>query len=522
MESKITAAYFKCDTKKGNELYIRTKDMLENLIIGGRKIEVNRKENTPLAAAEAYLCDDIVIFDASLEDGDENEADRAGMQYDAMIEPMKTASHVLIVSRSQIPFNVVCVRKGGYPKYIRTGMADYKEYLDNEEILLWIEKIFREEAAGIFQRHKFDRHKYQGLTEKEKTDVLFQMIKENHDNAKQDFQESGKVFVSYLSRYSKFYSGQKLEYTVEDLIAYISKSQKIPLGQIGYFPPGNLSRELMTLQRRWEIISVTDDFIRECSQFWILASPGYLESWWTLSERMTLSYIFAKKPESCPDIYVAKYNSKNGGFQVEKYLDADSKKKFLPKISDDLRREMAVYFSNSRPEEIGYESINSMKIMHYLPAPAIRFLSRKGYEFAEEIMPKLLDELGETKEDYVRKSVQSARSFVYTNSFWEDWIMECPVCKKKNGSIRYQKETFLKPQKNSFCHVVKKQDFRREAGRNRYSVICKSCGHKFYFTTGFFYRWYPIRGEGMRTGPGGKTIEKKLAYYFEKDEREEA
>lgn len=190
--------------------------------------------------------------------------------------------------------------------------------------------------------------------------------------------------------------------------------------QIGYFPPGNLSHELMAVQRKWEIISVTDDFIRKCRQFWILAALGYAKSWWTLSERVTLSYIFAEAPEKCSDIYVARYDSAAGCFQIEKYLDAEAKERFLPKISENTKQELARYFANSRPGVVGYESIGIMKLMHHLPDSAVRFLSRRSYKMMEKCMPTILEDIGTTMEEYEENAVKSSKSNVYTKSFWED------------------------------------------------------------------------------------------------------
>lgn len=521
MENKITVSYFRCDTREGNELFIKMKDMLEKMDLGDKKIEVNLQENNPFLATEAYLCDDVVIFDGSLEDQEGNAKSNAGQQYDAMLEPMKTAAHVLIVSRSQIPFNVMCVRKGGYPNYIRTGISEYKEHITNDEILKWIKNIFMQDDTGLFNSHKLERNYYQGLPDQEKAEILNKMIKENVDESQTETEEDAQIFVSYLSRYSKYFSSRKSgsqEYTVEDLIEYISKTQGIPLEQIGYFPPGNLSRELMTVQRRWEIISVTDDFIRKCRQFWILDTPGYAQSWWTLSERITLSYIYAEDPQKCPDVYVAKYTPECRNFQIKKYLDVEAKKSFLPKISQNTEKELARYFANSRPDGVGYENIWIMKLMHHLPDSAVRFLSRRTYKMMEEIMPAILEDIGATIEEYEETAIKSSKSDVYTKSFWEDWIMECPYCKMQNSNNRYNKETFLYPQKSSFCHVVKKRDLRYNADKDRYIVVCRKCKHKFYFNKGFFYRWYPIRGGSIHTGPGGKSIEKKTAFYFTEEE----
>lgn len=336
----------------------------------------------------------------------------------------------------------------------------------------------------------------------------------NINQAQEEAIDEAQVFVSYLSRYSEFFSvgepGSR-EYTVEDLMEYISKSQGIPLEQIGYFPPGNLSRELMTLQRRWEIISVTDDFIRKCRQFWILDTPGYAQSWWTLSERVTLSYIYAREPEKCPDIYVARYDPERGSFQIKEYLDTEAKKRLLPKISENVVRELARYFVNSRPDGVGYESVWIMKLMHYLPDQAVRLLSGWGYQLMEEGMPAILGDIGTSRGEFEEDAVISARSDVYTRSFWEDWIMECPVCKMRDSNSRYNKETFLHPQKSGFCHVVRKRDLKYDSDKGKYVAVCRKCGHKFYFEKGAFYRWYPVRGENIHTGPGGNSIEKKTA-----------
>ncbi len=520
MGNKITVSYFKCDSGDGNELFQIVKDMLEQMEIGGKRAEVILRENNPFPAMEAYLFDDTIIFDASLEDAGQKPGD-IGSQYDAMLEQMKSACHVLTVSRSQIPFNVMCVWKGGYPNYIKTGVSEYKETLDNGEILAWIKEMFLQKGESLINPCKPDREFYEDLPAQEKMRVLYDRIMENADRAAEMPKQKDEVFVSYLSRYSKYFPGGQLSesgYTVEDLIAYIADTQNISKEKIGYFPPGNLSRELMTVQRKWEIVSVTDDFIRECRQFWILSAPGYAKSWWTLSERVTLSYILAKEPENCPDIYVAKYDAENGSFRVEEYLDEAAKKRILPKLDDSMVKELSRYFANSRQGTVGYESVRPMRVMHYLPEQAVRFVSKHTYKMMEEYFPVLLEGMEMTEEEYAESAVQAKQSDVYAKSFWEDWIMECPYCKAQSSNGRYDRETFLSPGKSSFCHIVKKQEFLYDAGKGRYAVVCRTCGHKFYFRKGFIYRWYPIRGINIHTGPRGKSLERKTAYYFTEEE----
>lgn len=124
--------------------------------------------------------------------------------------------------------------------------------------------------------------------------------------------------------------------------------------------------------------------------------------------------------------------------------------------------------------------------MHLLPTSAVRFLSRQTYKMMVEIMPAVLEDIGTTIEEHEKTAIQSSKSDVYSKSFWEGWIMECPYCKAQAGNNRYSQETFLYPHKSSFCRVVKKRDLRYNAGKDRYSVTCRKCKHKFYFRMGFF------------------------------------
>lgn len=522
MDQKITVSYFKCDSQMGEDLFKRTKSALEQSGVHGVPVEVTLRENDPFTATEAYLCDDVVIFDGSLGgEVPESAAADIGAQYDAMIEPMKSSDHVLIVSRTPVPFNVTCVWKGGYPKYIKTGEAVYKETLTNEEILLWIMNMFAQGDMQLLNPHKIEREYFRSLPEEKQNEVLQEKVSENADRAKAH-EPKAEVFISYLSRYSRYaHNPQEGEpgYTVEDLIEYISATQGISKDEIGYFPPGQLSQELMTTQRRWEIVSVTDDFISTCSQFWILDAPGYWSSWWTLSERITLSYKLASAPEQCPDIYVASFMPKNGGFKVKAYTGADEKKRFLPKITQETVQNIARYFANSRPGTVGYESVGIMILMHHLPKPAVDYMNRQSYKLMKQLFPATEEYIDETMEEFVDKGYSSVKSYAYTKSFWNDWVMECPYCKEKSAH-KYSQETFLKPVKSPFCRVVKSKALSYIREKDEFEYTCKGCGRKFYFEHGSYYRWYPVRGTGIRTGPGGRSIEKREALFFAKKKPE--
>ncbi len=517
MNQKLTISYFMCNSKKGVELFQQAKGKLEQLGIQGHDVEIILRENDPLVAIEAYLCDDAIIFDGSLMDEADGSESSIGQQYDAMLEPMKASDHVLIVSRSEVPFNVLCTRKGGYPKYIQTGVAEYKESFDNDEILGWLIKTLEDNDLELPNPYKIERESFQKLSDKDKTNVLCQRIEKDVDQSETRRRKSEQVFISYLSRYSMRYKGRNQEnagYTVEDLIAYISQTQGIPRDQIGYFPPGNLSRELMSVQRRWEVVSLTYDFICGCKQFWIMVTPGYQDSWWTLSERFSLSYFLRNDPDKCPDIYVARFDAQSSRFKVQVYSDIEEKKKILPVLDETVYREMARYFANSRPDGVGYESVPPMRVFRHLPLPVLRALSGKIYQMAEEFTPlknSIMTDM--SKEEFVIQSCKSFKSYVYSKSFWEDWVMECPYCRKQSNGA-YSIKTFMQPAKAKFCHVVHNKDISFNSKTKQFSYICPSCRHKYFFNAGAYYRWYPMRGNSIHTAPGGKSIEKKAAFFF--------
>ena len=325
MREKVIISYFKCGTPQGDELYRETKCELERSGIRGFDVEVVLRENDTLVGRDAFMCDDVIIFDASL------EGEKPGQQYDALMEVMLLSEYVLVVSRTSLPFNVVGTWKGGYPR-TRTGY--YPESLTNPEILSWLKGVLS--RLELPNSRKILRDYFYKLSVKDRIIALATRTEADYDVEGVSYRQLLQVFVSYCSRYSGYFSGRKHQkdgYTVESLIQFISKTQNIPENEIGYFPPGKLSKELMTLQRRWEVVSETFKLISVCSQFWILHTPDYWESWWTLSERITLSYILSGLPERCPDIYVAKFDTNKGGFQVKAYLNLKEKRRLLPKLS---------------------------------------------------------------------------------------------------------------------------------------------------------------------------------------------
>lgn len=498
MREKIVISYFKCSSPQGEELYRETKSELERSGIRGFDVEVVLRENDTLAGRDAFMCDDVIIFDASL------EGEKLGNQYDALMENKMLSEYVLVVSRTILPFNVVGTWKGGYPRYLRTGTAHYPESLTNPEILSWLMGVLN--RLELPNSRKILRSDYYKLSTVGRGMALIDRTSKDYDVKGVSYRQLLQVFVSYCSRYSGYFSGRNPQTdgcTVESLIQFISKTQSVPDNEIGYFPPGKLSRELMTLQRRWEVVSDTFKLIFVCSQFWILDTPDYWESWWTLSERITLSYILSALPKRCPDIYIAKFDQKKGGFQVKAYLNLKEKRQFLPKLSEQALRTIRIYFANSRTNSIGY--VRSKGFRKQAVNAAAYFLQGLG---------KWRDEYAITKPEMKELFLPYLGNRPDSDSFWDDFILECPACKQKIGHIRYSENEFLFPLSAPFYHVVHKEDLQQD-GQGMFRYTCPSCGHSFYFRPETYYRWCPMKEESVFKFPDAKLVERKDIYVFE-------
>lgn len=500
MREKVVISYFKCDSPQGEELYTQVKYELEQNCIQGLDIEVVLRENDMLTGRDAYVCDDVVIFDASL------EGEKLGRQYDALSEYMMHSEYALIVSRTILPFNVFGTWKKGYPRYLKAGTAYYPESLTNKEICAWLKDVLG--RMKLPNPRKIPRSGFYSFSTMGRIKVMNDRFMKDHATKNIDYRQPLQVFVSYCSRYSSYFSEENLYgYTVEDLNHFISKSQGVPYDEIGYFPPGKLSRELMTLQRRWEVVSETFKLISVCSQFWILDTPDYWASWWTLSELVTLRYILSKRPERCPQIYVAKYDPKRAGFQVKAYLSLKEKQKFLPGLSRRALRTIKLYFANSRSNSMGY--VRDPQLKKLVLKFGIRFLPGLD-DGHDEFAAMNIAETAELFRPHWRPRPDS-------DAFWNDLLLECPTCRQKYKHTRYSEDGFLYPQSSPFCRVVRKEDLQ-QTGEGKFCYTCPTCKRVFYFHSDSYYRWRPVSDESLLDLPDAELVKRKEIYIFEKAE----
>lgn len=527
MSNTITISFFQAFSKDGRQLFEDVRQALEGRTLRGFPIKlIEEKEYKMITAIRACLESDVVIFDGSIED-DENR------QYYAAIELMKQLDHVLIVSRTMLPFNFEGMRKGGAPQFIQASTTEYHYEKSNEEILNWILTVLERSNLELPRKIKSNL-----LKDGHRSDLplIYEVQARLISDAKARMANKSDAFVSYLSKYSKECKGPPtgLPY-VETLFETIAKTCKNPgaaakrfrapaqakqitPAEILYFPPGKISLEFMTGQRRFEIVSITESYISQCNSFWIYQTDDYTSSWWTYGELLSLSHLLRIDAASCPDIYIAKpVRSARGGweFDITGYITPEEKASFLPQLSEQEARELDRIHINSDPDTVAYEQVEKMQKMSKLPNAVLKIDHALTVKFTEKMLPGMgLDEEGRRNYmDGLRNFElykESIHSYVYTKAFWEDHIAECPECKAKIGA-NLDPETFMHF-RGSYFRTIPPTQYRsiikalQEDPKE--ACVLLSCGHKVSVCqSGIYYRWWTVKND-VPSGPCGKLIER--------------
>ena len=510
----ITIAFFKAPTTQGLELYRMFCRKMEGYVIKGHPVQlIEQKIYKMMPSIMACLDSDVVIFDGSIE-GDHE-------QYRAALELMKCLDHILIVSRTPLPFNFEGMRKGGAPQLIKTGTVEYSDSMTNEEILGWIIDTLENSSMELPRKLKMNLRADEYKQNAQKVaNIETKMITDSIERMERIEREGG-VFVSYLSKYSKYYQGQHPEMPfIEDLFENICQISDVSMDQIRYFPPGQISLEFMTGQRRFEIASITEKFIGDCKAFWIYDTPDYASSWWVYGEKMSLLHIYGHAMDKCPDIYVVKPVKEQDGnwkFHFQRYLTTKEKQDFLPQLTPFQERELERLFMNSNPETSGYEQVEKMRKYARMPDFLLKLQLKIEAPFVAARMKMLLDGLDE---DEVEKQealneiqdtkfmIEHVRSYVYTKEFWENHIIECPICRASSNEIMTPERYMYF--KGTYFNQIPQSDYQtmmKSVTQGHIYNVMLPCGHTVSVRkSGRYYRWWTVKSD-IPTAPGGKLLE---------------
>jgi hypothetical protein len=196
-----------------------------------------------------------VLFDATTEAGDAHN-------YHVATYPLIRSPYVVLVSRSYLPLN--------FRGYLEPVAPPYPNSWSNEEVLSKLE----ERLVALLEH----------LPKTETTGVsMVDLAEEGVVKFQQIQQQRGREFSVFLSyRYSHEADATHLAQASQR----DGKSIRILRSTDLSFPD-----EILTLQRRWQVLRDIYTWLEAANEFWVLWSDDYLSSWWTRGEIVSLALL---------------------------------------------------------------------------------------------------------------------------------------------------------------------------------------------------------------------------------------
>jgi uncharacterized protein YbaR (Trm112 family) len=357
--------------------------------------------------------------------------------------------HVLVVSRNYLPLNfygardAIFDRESGADIY---GTAFYPGSISNDQILRWLYLQLLDLLPSLPRPDE----------EKGLLGTNFVAMPNSVDNVDLRRRQSGEIFISYRSYDHK---------GVEALKRKIEGDRRSGLfRRVRYFPPGLLSDEILTEQRRWQLLSMIDRFIGPASEIWIYETENYYDSWWTLGELATLAY---RREEG----YRKKSPPKLRIYDPKTETVRDAPPDYLPVMTTAQCRRMARWFSNSDTAQTGPESLPVMRLLQFIP------LVRR-FKYIQD--------------------------HVWSDEFWRHPILDCKVCRQiGKDRNRFDVEAFLWTQYKGISRFTPEE---MNVFLERGEVICLACKTAYPFVESLpHYLWMRVI-HGHRTGEYLKVL----------------
>lgn len=516
---EIRVALFVMSTPASRELAGLLEKIFEFELIEGKKVSmktfIDSDDGEMMAAG---LRDDVVIFDASIEDN-------KGLNYKVTRMWPLCMDHFLVVSRTRLPINFIPYHEGGSPGSWGNTL-DRPFSLSNSEISNWVKeqikllsnRLPRPENERI---SSFSVSDFNNISRMKEVGELVQfLISESIKRRYTYLKGRGKVFVSYLSAYSKYHKNSEKYngFYVEDVISYIKKQKRDNYYPILYYPPGSLSGEFMVEYRRWQVVRMIEERIRASDEFWIFETEDYYNSWWTKAELAILAYIqhsdehpiLGKRP--APKVIICK-PLRGNKLDIR---EADST--FIQTISDESARELGRCLANTQY----YEQAQSTRAKRKLPT-ALQWI---GFQSGKLLSPNAIVErlsgfavISKEEKSKAGFSFENYKSLLdshaFSDNFWEDRILSCPTCTQKNilkGDFNLEKLIF---HKFPGQYRISSSEFESAIASKRW--ICRKCNSQFNINEEPYRqsRWWSIK-MNRPTGPEGAFVEQVPIYSLER------
>ena len=285
------------------------------------------RESNQFDFLQAVFRDTATIVDATIPD-DLN----LSTVYPILTAHVNILDHILVFSEKQyedgshiLPLNIT-------PQRVRT----------DKEFLSWL----RVQLDDLKEHQYYDRFEIESIEALASYKVrMEQMIVDSLALRERKKGDKTQVMISYRNSCSK---------EVEQFRQEIEAQGKV---EIKVLPPGSLcgDYEAHIPMRRWMLVGLLDDHIREVNEVWVYYNDIYANSWWTLAELVMVVNINYDRNED-DKIKIKVYDSKAKRFLMEKEYPEFVK----VSLNSDQHRRLARLLSNTRPDTMGPENIENI------------------------------------------------------------------------------------------------------------------------------------------------------------------
>ena len=345
-----------------------------------------KKDVNPLQQQQflyAVHVSNIVVVDCTIP-SDVND----GGVYPALTAQVNILNHVIVVSENNLPLNITPLR-GVFPQK------------DGERCT--IEHILKKLPEQIEQSLKEDT--YSRIPEDMINDFLkYQKEMEEMFGASLEIRrrkqhKKTSVMISYRNSHSEEVENFKSIIVGTDSS---SKTERHRLGcdgdyELKVLPPASLcgADEAHTPMRRWMLVGLLEDHIREVDEVWVYESRNpkgeidYTKSWWTIAEMIMVANI---NYDNTKKIKVKVYNP------IKQQFYETTPQLYLVNITEAQHKRLARYLSNTRPDTMGPECLAQVKQLKMI-ANLMRYST-------EEMKQQMLENLRANFELSVPKTLE--------------------------------------------------------------------------------------------------------------------
>lgn len=433
----ISVILFFPQYKEGSEFVSEISKLFSDKELYEFDVVYIKKDVNPLQQQQmlfAIHVADVVIVDCTIPSDTTD-----GGVYPALTAQINCLNHIIVVSENVLPLNIKPYRSIVPNEDGQTLSTSYIV----ENLPKTVAESIKEDTYDRFPAQEFlsDMEKFMPDMEK--------MIQASLDAREQKKSSTTSVMISYRNCHK----------TEVDALVKIIKgtdAESINLRkemgcegnyQIKILPPASLcgADEAHTPMRRWMLVGILEDHIREVDEVWVYESSDanglidYTNSWWTIAEIVMVTYI---NNHSAKRIRIRVYNP------ILKKFYETTPGKYLIELSKMQNQRLARLLSNTRPDTMGPESRNresgnsvfqqAQIVERYKNASWLKkkIMKRAIRNNLERVVPKFLD--AEERKEMLYEMVKMYTSpeevekyindDVFKDKFWDNISYQTSTC----------------------------------------------------------------------------------------------